>query len=250
MSRRNARRALLAAAATVAFVTLGGSRADADLVVDLRAVALNGLPLSGSNNAKTVFVSGQPGDVVTLDLWGVVSGTDGFNNEGLVSAHGSVISPGSLLGNIVGGPVAPFADSGSQNGSSQDIDSDGDLDVGVVPNGGTPGTGWFIARAAALQTNGTRTDANTEEFRIGQFTFTVTGGTSDTFVSYFRRANAAGGNIVTSAVWSQDGAAMDPVLRPYRVGAPVHIVPEPAAASTVATAAALSAVGLRSRWRR
>jgi hypothetical protein len=90
--------------------------------------------------------------MVTLDLFAIVSGTNGVNDEGFQLAQGAIISSGGLLGNLSGGPVSPFNSSGFQNGSQQDLDADGDLDIGVAPNGGTPTTGYFVARSATMQT--------------------------------------------------------------------------------------------------
>jgi hypothetical protein len=240
--------AVAAAAAAVAGGLVGAATAHAQLTVDLRAVAVNGQPLGGGDTPKQVTVN--TGDVLTFHLFGRITGTNGVNDEGLTSAHGSVMSGnGGLLGNLSGGPVAPFNDSGSQAGSVQDIDHDGDLDVGVTPNGGTPTTGYFIARAAALQPNGVILDANSEEFHIGQFTLSVTGNAGDTSVNFFRRANASGGEDVTAAVWSQDGTAKNGLGDGYGAGTPVHVVlvPEPAGAAAASAAAAIASLGLLRR---
>jgi hypothetical protein len=246
--RRTARRTLLAAAASAALTAFGGARANADGLIDLRAVALNGQPIAGGNTTKNVYVS-SAGEQVTVDVFARISGTNGVNDEGFTSIHGSFISSGSLLGSLAGGPVAPFRDSGFQDGSVQDLDGDTDLDVGVTPNGGTPTTGYFIARASALQTNGTVLDANTEEFRIGQLTFTVGGSSGDTFLNFYIRANASGGNVTTASLWSEDGSPAKALTHPYSTGAPVRIVvPEPGSAAAAA-GAALAGVGLHARRR-
>ena len=233
---RGHRIGVLAGSVAAAGLMGAATRADASLIIDLRATALNGQPLSAGNTPKDIQVG--TGDTVTLALFGVVSGTNGVNDEGLTSVHGSIISMGSLRGNLAGGTVAPFSDSGSQNGSVQDLDGDGDLDIGVAPNGGTPTTGYFIARAAALQTNGTVVNANTEEFQIGQFTFTVTGSSGELMINFVRRANASGGNITTAGVWAVDGFAKSPVLDTFVAGPPVG-VPEPSSAAVAAAALGL-----------
>jgi hypothetical protein len=248
MDKRNRQMGKLAAAAAVGLAGFGAAQtADASLIVDIRATAFNGLPLAGTNAPKDVTVV-APGDTVTLSLFGRVAGTNSLNDEGLTSAHGSILSAGALLGNLQGGAVAPFADSGSQNGSVQDLDNDGDLDIGVTPNGGTPATGYFLARASALVTNGNILDANSEEFKIGEFTFTYTGGGAETFVNFARRANAAGGNITTAGVWSVDGAAKNPVNDAFGAGSQavlIKAVPEPASLAL----AGLASLGLLARRR-
>jgi hypothetical protein len=235
-----------AAAATAGLVAVfGGTRiAHAGVIMDLRAVGLNGGPLPPSWGAKEI--DPDAGDVVTLDLFAVVSGTNGLNDESFQSAHGAVISSGSLLGNLAGGPLAPFNASGSQNGSVQDLDGDTDLDIGVAPNGGTPTTGYFVARSSIMEAT-TPVGPGTGEIRVARFTWTMTGNSGDVFFNFVRRANASGGNIITAAVWSEDGGIpKNPTLSPYGSGTPVHvIIPEPASVATAA--AAVSSLRLLAR---
>jgi hypothetical protein len=214
-------------------------------MMDLRAVQLNGQPLTAFNTAKEVTVA--VGDTITLDLFAIVSGTNGLNDEQVALAHGSVLSVGALLGNLSGGPVAPFTGLGSQSGSVQDIDGDGDLDIGVAPNGGTPVIGYFVARTNA-PVSGTPISANASEVRVGSFNFTMTGGNPEAFINFVRRANASGGNITTAGVWFEDEVPKNPTVSPLTVGTPVHaVVPEPASVAT--TAAGLASLGLLARRR-
>ena len=77
---RNLRGTLIAAAAAAAGVaTLAASRADAGLMLDLRAVGVNGQPLPPGADAKHVVVG--PGDTLQLKLYAVVIGTNGVNDE-------------------------------------------------------------------------------------------------------------------------------------------------------------------------
>jgi hypothetical protein len=230
----------VAAMAAVGVVGAMTPRAEATLIIDVRATSLNGNSLA---EPKGVFVA--TGDVVTLGLFARVSGTNGVNDETLQSAHGAIISSGSLLGNLAGGPVAPFNGSGSQNGSVQDLDADGDLDIGVAPNGGTPTTGFFIARSSQQESNGTVVDANTREFQIGQVSFTVTGVAGTTFINFVRRANASGGNIITSGVWAVDGTVKNPTGDTMGSGSPVVINPDPEPSAL--TLAAVTGLGLLAR---
>jgi len=235
----------LAAAAAVGLAGFGAAQsADASLIVDVRATAINSIPTI-PGGLKEVAVAGN-GDTVTLTLFARVSGTNGTNDETIQSVHGSVITSGSLLGNLAGGGFGNFATgSGAQAGSVQDLDADGDLDIGVAPNGGTPTTGYFVARSN-VQENGTTLDANSEEIAVGQFTFTVTNATGETFANFVRRANASGGNITTSGVWAVDGAVKNPTFDTLGSGSPVHIVvPEP----TSLALAGIASLGLLARRR-
>jgi hypothetical protein len=230
--------AMTAAAAAGTGAVLSTPSAHAGLMMDLRAVALNGVPMAPT---KQVLVG--PGDVLTLDLFAVITGTNGLNDEATQNMHGSLRSSGTLLGNLSGGRVAPFNAAGSQDGSQQDIDGDTDLDIGAPAGAPSAGDGYFIARSDVL-TDGVTISPNTEEVRVGTFNWTVTGTSGDYFLNFVRRTNASGGNISTAAVWREDGLAKNPTLSPYTVGAPV-VMPEPAGVAV----AAIASLGLLARRR-
>ena len=93
------------------------------LVIDLRAA-------DGTKAANVTTV----GQVVNLQLWAVVTGTDNpGNQDGFQEVIGSIISThtasGSVHGNLAATVVDPFDDTASQNGAIQDLNGDGDLDV-------------------------------------------------------------------------------------------------------------------------
>src|SRR5688572_8241221 len=234
----------LAAAAAVGLAGFGAAQhVDASLIIDVRATGVNGAPLGAGSTAKDV-TAGR-GDTVTFAIFAVLTGTNGANDETVASAHGALIStPGNLLGNLSANVVAPFNGNGSQNGLVQDLDSDTDLDVGSGPNGGV-NTHFFLARSNT-QENGTITSAQSEEIQIGTANFVVGEQGLETFVNFFRRASASGGNINTAATWFEDGAIRAPSNGVYGTGAPVRvIVPEP----TGLALAGLTGLGLLARRR-
>jgi MYXO-CTERM domain-containing protein len=220
----------LMAAAAVGLAGVGAaSQADAALVVDIRATALNGGPLTlrdSSSTAKDVKVA--VGDVVTLQIWAQASGTNGANDEVIKTLQGSLVSTGILKGGLAGGVSEPFTTPGYQNGASQDLDLDGDLDLGAQQNAGVATD--YIAPFQTVAQGGTATDANTEEIQVYQATFTVTAGTGSdsTLVRWLRRQSISGGNVITGANWSEDGQIKSATTSQYTAGAPVEIgIPEP-----------------------
>ena len=97
-----------------------------------------------------------------------------------------------MLGDLTMQRVPPFVGIASQNGSQIDIDGDGDLDIGDIPNGGQANM-FFQGRSNIMETGGIRTfdGTDSEEFRIGTGTFTVTSNSfnRDTFIDFIRRRN-------------------------------------------------------------
>ncbi|MEA2707966.1 MAG: hypothetical protein QOF78_567 [Phycisphaerales bacterium] len=235
----------LVAAAAVGLAGFGASQANASLIVDVRATAVNGVPLSAAS-AKEVTAS--PGDVVTLALFAQVSGTNGTNDDSVTSSHGNIVSGAGpstvrLLGSLSGGVVPPFNGVSYQNGSNVDLDADGDLDIGApLGSGGTAALGYFLARSNAT----TPMSGVGGEVQIGSVNFTVTGAEGDTLVNFVRRATAANGNQSTAGIWFEDGVQKNPNVAPYGPGAPVLItVPEP----TGLALAGLATLGLLARRR-
>jgi hypothetical protein len=126
----------------------------------------------GNTKARTVSV----GDVLTLQVFAVVTGTDGLNNEGMQFGWGSALSTGS--GTSAGGNLSsltlagPFNGASSQSGTVQDLNGDGFADVGSTSN--SQNTDFIFARSNTLNTTGTRVGADQEEFLLGTMTYTVT----------------------------------------------------------------------------
>jgi len=171
-SQRKSGKILAAAAASVGLAGFAASRADANLVIDVRAtgISTNGgvtiTPLSGANTPKNIVAS--PGAIIYLNVVAKVSGlnavqltgnfdsqtpaTDVKNDDTLGIITGSFQSVGTLKGNFdptdrnLDPRAGVWNDFGSNNGLASDWDSDGDLDIG---NAGTDPTNMWSGRSAA-----------------------------------------------------------------------------------------------------
>ena len=229
-SRRTSRKLLAAAVGACGLIA---SRADAELIVDLRAIGVT-TTAPGVVDPKNVIVSAAA-DTVTVGVFARVSGTNGINDETLNSVYGLLQSVGTMKGNFAGGFAGAFTDSGASNGAVVDWDSDGDLDIGASPTNSSA-TGKFFARngTAGGYTGLAPVTANSAETLVGQFVFTVTAGVgpTDSVDLSFLRRNSNGNNVISAALWFEDGSTVsrNPTNSPYGVGTPVHIVtvPEPA----------------------
>src|SRR4051812_7569552 len=133
----------------VPVIALTAASANADLRFDLRAKAVNGVALSGAQTQHSI-PNALVGDVISFDVFAVVRGTDAsLTNDRIYSAVGSFRSSGqlgvpNLRGNLLmdvvhtlhdpdtGDQIGPngFDEIGFSVGTQQDLDADGDLDVG------------------------------------------------------------------------------------------------------------------------
>jgi uncharacterized protein (DUF2141 family) len=176
------------------------------LTVDLR--------LPGGGKSANVSSVGQK---VSLEVWATVNDANtSSTDDGLHSAQGSLLSSnvsgGAAKGTLDFTPLAPFNGLGSHDGTTQDLDGDGDSDVGSNDN--SIDTNFVMARAGSLQ----RGDA----FKLGTATFTVTSLLSTTGQTnlVFRGRNA-----LAASVWLQDGKPARPGTdgSGYNDGTPVVI---------------------------
>lgn len=183
----------LVLAVVSAVLGLAGPDAQAILVTyDLR---------EAGTGAKVVDVC-RAGDVVEIDLYAIVQNLDGDpTNDGLLVTMGSFVSDpgplfGDLRGDVAGQPqtktnnVAPFDATATQSGFQQDLDGDGDWDVGSYDAGSPAVLMWFIAGSGMEPVMG----VDSAEFLIGRTTFTVTeGGFGDaTGILYVPRVRTTG----------------------------------------------------------
>jgi autotransporter-associated beta strand protein len=161
--------ALAAAVASVGLAGWGALPASGAVLIDLRAVGVNGQPVFGDKNAGFLNI----GDTLTLNVVARISGTnavqtignfdgvppatDTRNDDSFRALVGSFNSVGSAKGDFLGGAnanqgagnlVQPWAALGSSNGTARDFDSDGDLDLGGA---GTDPTYQWAAYASAPQ---------------------------------------------------------------------------------------------------
>ena len=230
---------------------VGYSSADASLIIDVRAVTLNGQPIGGLNNSKSI--SGAViGDIIGYEVHAVVAGTDANTaNDGFNTAKGSLASTGtgtvqvnlthlmtptfSSLFNATTNPTA--------HGTPSNLGGDTDTDIGVTltPTNATVGNIQYRAGASSV--------VGLDQV-IGTGNITV----SET------AANAAAINFIigtTTATtndpnWLEDGVAKTAktVGVSYGVGAPLLVatgeVPEPASLGLLSLGA-LSLLGRRRR---
>lgn len=237
---------------------LSHQRADAILNIDLRLTGLTG---PGTIvNAKEV-INVEAGTVLRFDIFAVVVGTNASTTDDrFVSASGSFRSSpfGPLLGHIEAdlvrttfdpktGDVLSIGFDGlnSSVGTQQDLDGDGDLDVGSNVDS-ILADHWharsFIAPAGLAAGSFSPTTGGR---RVGFGTFTVFGPTN--FQSTLLRFD--GRNAPTAASYFQDGQAVPEPTSDSLVPVTIRgtIIPEPA---TSAAAAAISSLAALVRRRR
>ncbi len=110
-----------------------GAAAIAELLEHRRLLSLTvDLRLANGNTSIDVSTVGQ---VVNLQIWAEV--TDAQNEptlDGLIDLDASFLStaaaPGAVAGNLASRVSSDFKGDGYQNGASQDLNGDGNLDVG------------------------------------------------------------------------------------------------------------------------
>jgi len=260
--------------AAAAIAGLGGSAANAAVMTyDLRIASATGAGVVQDN--KT-FTGAANGDVVTLNLYAVLSGANGTQtDDGFLAGWGSFKSTnsatsfqGNMRGDVSGTPtlqnnVAPFNQATSTSGIKTDFDGDGDLDVGTAVTSGTVTPApWFQATTAGTTQFGVNAVSGNLEFLIGTTTFTLSNantvdGTSLSFVPRLRTDGGVSGprihkfsvDGVAYAVNSNgDGSASigtqsTAVTGSVAVGAPVVlpapvVAPEPASLGLLGVAAA------------
>jgi hypothetical protein len=235
-------------------------------------------------NAKTIALgpTAAAGTVLTLDLWAVVTGTDGTGtNETLTSLAGMMLlsSPGTtpnldtgitgnaaltavsfatpLLGNLANTVLLPWnLSAGASNGAQADLDGDGDLDIGST-TAVLPSPAYITARVDGSQQSSGPAGSfnqlpNGREWRIATATFTLTsfaldGGTgiNAAFVSATPVAQNTRATFHADGIPSTGADANLAVAQPIIVTGP-NAIPEPGSAALLA----MSAVPLLLRRRR
>lgn len=193
----------LLAALSVLVLLLPGT-ASAGLKYDLR--------VTGGGNTASVTANGQ---VVSIDLFAVVTGAAGNAAiEGFQNGFGAVTSStgGNIKGNLSATLANAFSASGATSGKVQDLDGDGDKDLGSMSNSYT--TDLLFARAGSMQTQATGGTAITDgvEFKLATFSFTVTSITSFsdfTPITLAFRVPSFSQPLEIAALWTVDNTAQN-----------------------------------------
>jgi hypothetical protein len=212
----------------------------ATLVVDVRVQG-------GSGDQKSATASGA-GQVITLQVYGTVTGTDSNTNEGLQSFFGSFVSTLSSGGSAIGDfsawvPAAPF-NSTSQPGKQQDLNGQPGLDLGSFNTASSVANDYIQGRAGTMITADSPSGASvtaagdSTTFLLGTVQWTVTSlpDTGTTTLNFVPRTDTNGSPLNVAALWQEDGTETannrNPTTSTYAAGSvPVTVaVPEPSCA--------------------
>ena len=205
----------------------------------LMSITLDVRTASGGKTATVTSV----GQVVNLDLYAVISGSTSGSNDAVLSATGSLLSTESntstsLVGNLLASVDANnYGAQGASEGTQQDLNGDGGLDVGSNNNGDV--SGFMNARAGGENFNGT-VSGDTSTFLLATVTYTVTKlnyGQSTSVNFRYRDGIPAG---AFDAVWVEDQNGENDQIGTALVGTPVVITdpnlsPPPATGSIAGT---------------
>jgi len=210
---------LLSGAAAAAMTTA----AQASLTMDVRATSVTGAGNSLVDN-KHLSISG-PG-TVTFNIFATINPTVDNGNtqdEAFVSMTGSYLSTGtSIKGsmaadvNAAGGYYNPPQ---SSFGTIQDLDGDGDLDVGGSSS--SSGSDYWWARAANVATG-----VAGQSHLLGTLTLAITsltaGDGTDTLVNYQKKLGAPSG----VGQWRENNGPINGSATNILIGAPVVLSPQ------------------------
>ncbi len=216
-------------------------RAVIDALEERRLMSLT-ITLRQADGTDNVTVT-HVGQVVTLDILGTVTGANGDPSQDAVEdVIGSFLSAGvgtsPVAGNLSATLGSNFTASGAIPGQVQDLNGDGNLDVG----GANPASedNDFFARAGGPNAGGTAVGGSLVA-TLGTVTYTVTSlaGGGETNVN-FRPWAATGSE--NSAVWLEDGAGASQSTSPFQAGTPFHIFTATHPATTTGSVSATAYV--------
>jgi len=197
---------LLSGAAAAAVTT---SAAQAIFVFDVRATGATG-GATLVNNKSVTLAAGQAA-TVTFQLWGMVSEPYGSglpedgnpNNENIKLMIGSFLTNGtSVKGNLAATVVATMQANGFSTGTIQDLDGDGDLDIGS--NASSSAADYWAAR-----TTDTTNGLVGQQSLLGTMTLNVVGtdvvvNGTDTTVNFRKKTGPAN----SVGQWTENGTAV------------------------------------------
>jgi hypothetical protein len=184
---------LLAGAA----VTGLGTAVNAGLLVDVRAVTVNGAALPAGSNAKNVTTGISVGSTVGFRVFVDVTGSDATKFQALQSLSGSFLSgSGPTKGTLAlsaAGQLIPFNSSGNSTGQQTDLDGDGDLDLGS--NTASDPAGFWAIRSANLAGPHSTDSAGNTVYNPSFPPTSIPGGTEYTVVNNLRFVVTALGGV-------------------------------------------------------
>ncbi len=186
------------------------------------------------------------GEVLTLDVIATVAAPDGMTtDDGLQDVEGSFLSAAvgtsAVAGNLaVTGLTSPFNGLGSVTGSAQDLNGDGNVDVGSNVTDSSAVGDYFLARSDAVETSGTVSGASMS-FVIATVTYTVTGlnGGGETDIAFRPRDTSTLPSTFASH-WTEDASTNGTNEKngTFQAGSPFRVFNSAVQAATTGTVTA------------
>lgn len=221
-------------------VLAGFLATSANAALTLNVVATNATGgasiLDGGKSVLFPNGAAAAGATVTVDVVGVISGVANTPVTGINSAYFGLTSSG-LDGNYTSAAVAAaFSASGSQAGTLQDVNGDGNIDVGRLDPLAASGLDWAYARAANTQAGLSHV--------LGTYTYVIDGllGAPGQLQVVPRAKSAAAPALAGVAQWYEDnvvrnlgfGAGGAGAVLPVGEPVTISVIPEPASLGLVA----------------
>jgi hypothetical protein len=216
MTPNSTRLALLAAIVFLA----SPCAADAGLTFDLRAVSATG----GAHLVDSKHVDAVPGfeGEVVAELWAVITGANAVLDDDRINNFAvKFLTTGSIRANLVNQPGVQIGwrDAGFNNGTVQDLDGDGDMDIGG--NLATT-TGYALGRGTAPPAYAGQ--AFVAEFLVYRFSAQISAQSFGLGMLHVERHASP-----TAYLWSEDGGAKNPTSGFLALAPGIQIgqIPEP-----------------------
>ena len=168
------------------------------------------LDVRTADGGKTATVT-NVGQVITLKVYAILNDSAPDAQNVFVSAYASFMAKslngGAAQGDLSATVLAPYKAGGYANGTVQDLDGDGGLDVGS--NNSSAATGWFCTAANMPGVTG-------KEHYLGDLTFTVTSlqGSGETDINAYLR------HYTLAYLWTVNGTPLHNYML-VTAGAPV-----------------------------